>query len=63
MFITVDTETWDSLAAPDREAMLAEIGTVAEGAGYTGAAVRKTDGIVVGRWLRSSGARLVDPAP
>ena len=61
VYITVETGVWNEMARHDREAMIAEIGRVAEEQGYIGADIRDDSGTVIGRWLKARGASLVQP--
>jgi hypothetical protein len=59
LFVTVDPVDWRGMSVEQQSALLDEVGKVAAAAGYVGADVRDTDGIVVGRWFSERGSQLV----
>jgi hypothetical protein len=62
LFVEVDAAAWRPLGERERQALVASVGTLAEGAGYTGARLQSTEGESLGEWLLKTGARLTPRA-
>jgi hypothetical protein len=58
LYVDLDVEAWNGLSRGQRLELIEEIGSVAAGAGYTGAQFRVAERGTVGRWLERRGAEL-----
>lgn len=58
LYAKMDVDLWRKMEPAARQAMLEEMGVIAEAAGYNGVHVATTDGITVGEWLKQGGAKL-----
>jgi hypothetical protein len=58
LYVDLDVKAWNGLSRGQRLELIDEIGSVAAGAGYTGAQFRVAERGTVGRWLEHRGAEL-----
>ncbi len=59
LYIVVAPQRWQALSASERESTVARIGQTLAGAGYSGAVLKRPDGVVVATWLRSTGVKVL----
>ncbi len=60
LFVTLHPDRWSELSAAERQELLAQIGRIASGVGYSGAHVRTDRGASVGQWMSKTGVRLLN---
>jgi len=60
LYVTFSTPQWREMGELKRWRALEQIGTIATGAGYTGALMRTSDGETVGQWSKRRGAKAVN---
>ena len=60
VYVTIDTENWNSLDDRDRRQLIDSLGIRAESAGYSGVLLKTLEGRPVARWLETRGYELID---
>ena len=60
LYVTFGNPEWQEMGELKRWRALEQIGTIATGAGYTGALMRTADGETVGQWSKRRGAKAVN---
>ncbi len=58
LYVVLHRAAWDAGTPAERQALLEEIGRVADAAGYRGVHARTDDGVTVGQWLKQSGVAI-----
>lgn len=59
LFLVVEADRWKQMELSERERVVKAIGDLISPEGYTGVAISSSDGEVVGRWLRNTGATVI----
>ncbi len=60
VYVTIDTENWNSLDDRDRRQLIDSLGIRAASAGYSGVLLKTLEGRPVARWLETRGYELID---
>jgi hypothetical protein len=61
LFLVVDGAAWGRMPRESREALVQQVGRIAEEAGYVGVQFRNAKGTSVARWSLARGASLIEP--